>query len=262
MSLDKPSDRPRDESAPFVCTWQSEALESASVTATGALDASTAGRLGEVLGVALRRARLVLLNVHGVRFEDSAGMRAIISASVRAREVGSRVLVAGASSDTVARFARTGAGVEFLPAALPSTAVGQGHDDEDRRLGLRPLANPVNAQVLQARVMAVADLGLWLQAAGGSLHRAWVPAGRRPWLSAGASLEVYIDHRGTLNGWSHPDSGLAINQRRLEAEPSSREGAALAGRGDCGVVWQAAVPAVLIEHGERCLTCAGPLAFA
>ena len=82
-------------------------------------------------------------------------------------------------------------------------------------------------------------------------------------MRAGTAIEVYLDHRGAIDGWRRPGTEPAINQRHLApdgAEPVTAT--PLACQGPCGLVWQAPAAPQVIDHGEGCLTCAGALAVA
>ena len=216
-----------------------------------------------MLREALSDARLVLLNLHAVTALDAAGWRVIIDASVRAREAGSRLLVTGATPHTDAEAARAGVTreIEFIPRdhARAREATPTGNGDEPH---IRPLANPVNARVLAARVMAVPGPDLWLLGTDGAVLRAWAPSAERPSAPGATSVEVYLDGFGAVNGWRSPNTGLAINQRRIDPGDAPPTGSKVPCLGACGVVWLAPAANRLVEHDERCLTCAGPLALA
>jgi len=120
------------------------------------------------------------------------------------------------------------------------------------------IANPVNAAILEAELELVTGSQIWLRL-GDELTRAWAPAGTAEREVSGTSIEVYLDADGCLNGWRDPDTGLAINQRRMDPAKPPRTGTPMACQGDCGLVWIAPAGEELSIHGERCLTCAGPL---
>jgi hypothetical protein len=125
---------------------------------------------------------------------------------------------------------------------------------------IRPFDNPVNTAVVSARVMAISTDRFFLQAAGGSIYRPWAPVSDGLPVPPGDRVEVYLDAAGAVNGWREPATGLAVNQRRLANDGSPVIRADLACRGPCGVVWLAPAADRLMQNGERCLTCAGPLA--
>ncbi|MDA0136612.1 STAS domain-containing protein [Solirubrobacter deserti] len=221
--------------------------QAAAARASGRLNADAALELADALDDALEHARLVLLELQDVSAADAAGLDAIISRSARARQDGSRLLVIAAPPhlDAPLRLA----GVELLTA------------DPDAPTGsdAGPPANAVNARVVPGRVMSVDGRVVWLHAADGQVHRAWAPEDVRQRLRAQTWVDLFLDERDRLNGWYEAQAGMAINQRLAEADTTPETGAPVACQGECGVVWQAAAPARLLEHHERCLTCAGAL---
>src|ERR1044072_4330266 len=127
---------PVDEPPPFRCAWRPEEPDAASVRCSGHLTAATVPVIDEALRAALRRARLVLLDLHAVPAIDDAVARVIIEASVRAREAGKRLLAIGAPPDADAL--RSADGLEWLAT-----------DDPAPEPGTAP-ANPVNARIVAA----------------------------------------------------------------------------------------------------------------
>jgi anti-anti-sigma factor len=257
-------DDSQGEAPPFLCGWRREAVAAASVMVSGELNRATAPRLDAVLREALDHARLVLLNLHDVDALGADALRVIIDASVRAREAGNRLLVAGATphADAQTELAEAARGIEFIsPEHAPhsETTTPEGHGDDPR---IRPLDNPVNARVVAARVMAMPAPDLWLLSTNGAVLRAWAPPAEGPSVLGAASIEVYVDGRGAVNGWRDPETGLAINQRRIDGGEYPPTASRVPCQGACGVVWLAPAAERLIEHDERCLTCAGPLALA
>ena len=123
-----------------------------------------------------------------------------------------------------------------------------------------PFDNAVNDRVAGARVMAVSDAHMWVQAADSTIHRPWAPPAEGFRVAPGTQVEVYFDAAGTLNGWYDPRSGLAINQRGLDPGDSPATHSDLACQGPCGLVWHAPAAARRREGHERCLTCAGSFA--
>ncbi|MDA0167331.1 STAS domain-containing protein [Solirubrobacter ginsenosidimutans] len=261
MSDDSSSDDSQGEEPAFLCSWHPEAIAAASVMVSGELNRTTAPRLDAVLREALDHARLVLLNLHDADGPDAAAWRVIIRASVRARKAGSRLLVAGATPHAAA-LSEAARVVEFIATdhALAGADASPHDDDVDPRI--RPLDNPVNARVLAARVMVVTAPDLWLLGTNGAVLRAWRPPSEGPMVPGAASIEVYLDDEGAVNGWRNPDTGLAINQRRVDRGEYPLTASNVPCQGNCGVVWLAPAAERLIEHDERCLTCAGPLVLA
>ena len=113
--------------------------------------------------------------------------------------------------------------------------------------------------------MDIDDRALWAHSPDGTIRRAWAPHVSDGSLAApGTQVEIYLDQHGAVNGWWHTSSRLAINQRHLDAidgEPETATGA-LVCQGLCGLFWQAPAAAQVIDHHERCLTCAGHLVLA
>ena len=254
MSSNRSAD---DPSASFSCRWRLEGREAASVRVSGEVDLATAPELERALREALGFARLVLLDLHDMSFMDSTGLRLLLDTSVRARVRGARVVLTGASAQVESLLDVTGtrAQLDLLHTPpRPESRVGL----VDRN-GSTPFDNPVNDRVVTARVMAVSDDELWMQATDGTIHRPWAPAHDGLPVPAGSEIELYLDAGGAVNGWYEPESGLAINQRCLSPGESPATHADLACAGRCGIVWLAPAAARLRERHERCLTCAGHL---
>ena len=228
---------------PFHCTWRLEGATAATVIAAGPLTTATAPVLEVILQAALDDARLVLLDLRATGVGE-AGAQVIAGAGGRARAAGKRLLVVGTRPEAGALPASPR--LEWLATDAP----------EPRELG--PPANPVNARVIAARVMAVPAPGVWLHGSDGSLRQAWGDASALP---AGTPLELYLAHDDTVNGWREPHSGLAVNQRRQNPADAPATAAGVLCQGSCGVLWLAPDPTALLMHDEHCLTCAGPLAL-
>jgi anti-anti-sigma factor len=84
-------------SAPtFVCSWTDGGLDATWVHLGGELDMAAAPQLESTLREPQLQARLVVLDLRELAFIDVAGVRAIVTASIRARQTGRRlVLVRG-----------------------------------------------------------------------------------------------------------------------------------------------------------------------
>jgi anti-sigma B factor antagonist len=263
-----------DGAPQFVCTWRQEGETAASVQVSGELDMATVPQLGCALADAFAHALLVVVDVSAVSFMDTSSLDVLLAAAKRARNSGGRMVMVGASRqiETVLEITglRDALGTVPLPVPrtdpmldpVPATSPDARPASSERGDGFDPLANPANNRVTAGRVMDVPGPGLWLHASEGAVLRAWAaPAGGLS-VPAGETVEIYLDHHGALNGWRHADFGVSINQRRLPPGADPATAAPLACRGTCGVTWQAPAAAELTDHGERCLTCAGPLARA
>jgi anti-anti-sigma factor len=75
----------------FHCSWASGGLDAAWVRLAGELDIATTPQLEGALRAL--RARLVVLDLRELAFMDSCGVHAIVDASIRARDVGRRILL-------------------------------------------------------------------------------------------------------------------------------------------------------------------------
>jgi anti-anti-sigma factor len=81
-----------DARAPaFKCSWADGGFHAAWVHLAGELDIATTPRLKRVLRAL--RARLVVLDLRGLTFMDSSGVHAIVETSIRARQLGDRLLL-------------------------------------------------------------------------------------------------------------------------------------------------------------------------
>ena len=258
------SQRPADDRA-FTCHWSAESPTAASVQVRGEVDLATSSHLERVLGEALDHARLVVVSLHEVSFMDSAGLHLLLSASQRARERGVWLILLAVPRQiqTLLEVTRTRGLLHILDLGVPAPEAGSTSSARSAWIDppdIKPLANPANARVVSARIMAIPDAWLWLQSSDGAIRRAWTPRAADPPQPAGPRIEVYLDAGGEVNGWYDHDRNLAINQRRLASGAPPSSGAALACQGACGIVWQSPAPEAMLSHDERCLTCAGPLA--
>jgi len=94
LALTNPNDRRADEMLPaFVCSWTDGGRDAAWVHVTGDLDLAAAPQLEWTLREAALQARLVVLDLRELGFMDSAGVKAIVDASIRARRDGRRLLL-------------------------------------------------------------------------------------------------------------------------------------------------------------------------
>jgi anti-anti-sigma factor len=75
----------------FQCSWSDRGLDTAWVHLAGELDIATTPQLRRAL--CALRARLVVLDLRELAFMDSSGVHAIVDASIRARQLGDRLLL-------------------------------------------------------------------------------------------------------------------------------------------------------------------------
>jgi anti-anti-sigma factor len=78
---------------PFHCSWADGGPDAAWVRLAGELDIATTPQLERALREPRLQARLVVLDLRELAFIDSCGVHAIVDASIRARQVGHRVLL-------------------------------------------------------------------------------------------------------------------------------------------------------------------------
>jgi anti-anti-sigma factor len=97
----------------FACSWSWShgGLDSAVVHVIGELDIATVVRLEDTLREARLQAKRIAIDLHEVKFIDSAGVHAIVDASVREREAGHRLVLERVPPDVLRIFELTrGAG--------------------------------------------------------------------------------------------------------------------------------------------------------
>lgn len=92
----------------FECSWTDVAVDVARVHVAGELDIATTPQLERTLRESQCRTRLVVLDLRELAFMDSCGVRAIVNASIRAREVGRRLVVLRGPTNVDRMFALTG----------------------------------------------------------------------------------------------------------------------------------------------------------
>jgi anti-sigma B factor antagonist len=92
----------------FACSWTDGGLDAAWVHVGGELDVATAPELEHTLGDPRLRARLVVLDLRELAFIDAAGVRAIVGASVRARQLGRRLVLVRGNPNVNRMFTLTG----------------------------------------------------------------------------------------------------------------------------------------------------------
>ena len=77
----------------FHCSWADGGPDATWVRLAGELDIASTPQLERVLREPRLQARLVVLDLRELAFIDSCGVHAIVDASIRARQVGHRVLL-------------------------------------------------------------------------------------------------------------------------------------------------------------------------
>lgn len=92
----------------FECSWTDAGIDVARVHVAGELDIATTPQLERTLRESQCRTRLVVLDLRGLAFIDSSGVRAIVNASIRARDVGHQLVVLRAPPNVDRLFALTG----------------------------------------------------------------------------------------------------------------------------------------------------------
>jgi anti-sigma B factor antagonist len=92
----------------FVCSHTNSDRDAAWVHVAGELDIATTPQLERTLRVAQSRTRLVVLDLRAVRFMDCAGVHVIVGASVRARQLGHRMVLLRGPPNVDRVFALTG----------------------------------------------------------------------------------------------------------------------------------------------------------
>ena len=118
----------------FVCSPANVGFGAAWVHVAGDLDIATAPQLDRTLREAELQTRLVVLDLREVPFMDCSGVHTIVDASVRAREVGRRLLLLRGPPDVDRMFALNGSSheVETCASALAVPVVaGLAHHGDD-----------------------------------------------------------------------------------------------------------------------------------
>jgi anti-anti-sigma factor len=106
----------------FVCSWTGGGRDAGWVHVAGELDIATAPQLERTLRETQQTARLVLLDLRELTFIDSAGVHAIVSASIDARQRGRRLVLLRGSPNVDRLFTLAGRSdaVEIGDLDLPS----------------------------------------------------------------------------------------------------------------------------------------------
>jgi anti-anti-sigma factor len=92
----------------FACSTSDGGLHAAWVHVAGELDVATTPQLERALREVRSQAPLVVLDLRDLAFMDSSGVRAIVDASIRAREVGRRLVLLRGPRHVDRLFALTG----------------------------------------------------------------------------------------------------------------------------------------------------------
>jgi anti-sigma B factor antagonist len=92
----------------FSCTAAHGGLDAAWVHVTGELDIATAPELERTLLECHEMAQLTVLDLRELVFIDCAGVHTIVSASIRAREAGRRLILVRGREETYRLFRLTG----------------------------------------------------------------------------------------------------------------------------------------------------------
>jgi anti-sigma B factor antagonist len=100
--------RAEARSSPFACTATHGGLDAAWVSVVGELDIATAPELERTLRESQQLAHLTVLDLRELAFMDSAGVHAIVNASVRARQDGRRLVLVRGRPDIYRMFTLTG----------------------------------------------------------------------------------------------------------------------------------------------------------
>jgi anti-anti-sigma factor len=103
-----PIARTKTAAPAFACSCTDGGLDAAWVHVTGELDIGTAPQLERKLREAQLQAHLVVLDMRELTFMDSAGGHAIVNASLRARQVGRRLVLLRGLANVDRMFALTG----------------------------------------------------------------------------------------------------------------------------------------------------------
>ena len=93
---------------PFACSWTNGTVDSAGIHIIGELDIATTPQLRRTLREPQLQAQLVVLDLRELAFIDASGVHAIVNASLRAREIGHRLVLLRGGLDVDRVFTLTG----------------------------------------------------------------------------------------------------------------------------------------------------------
>jgi anti-anti-sigma factor len=102
----------------FDCSWTDGGPDAAWVRLAGELDVATTPQLERALREPRLQARLVVLDLRELAFIDSCGVHAIVDASIRARQVGHRMLLLHGSPGVDRVFTLTGSSDDVINADI------------------------------------------------------------------------------------------------------------------------------------------------
>jgi anti-sigma B factor antagonist len=108
LSQDSIARRAKASGPAFVCSWSDGGLDAAWVHLGGELDVATVPQLEYTLGDPQLQARLLVLDLRELAFIDGAGVRAIVNASIRARQLGRRLVLLRGNRNVNRMFTLTG----------------------------------------------------------------------------------------------------------------------------------------------------------
>lgn len=97
-----------DATPPFACSCTESDLDAAWVHVAGDLDIATTPQLERTLRETQVQARLVVLDLRELAFMDSSGVHTIVNASIRARQIGGRLVLLRGRPNVDRVFALTG----------------------------------------------------------------------------------------------------------------------------------------------------------
>jgi anti-sigma B factor antagonist len=120
-----------DATRPFECSCTEGDLDAAWVHIAGDLDIATTPQLERTLRETQVGARLVVLDLRELAFMDSSGVHAIVNASIRARQIGGRLVLLRGRPNVDRVFALTGSSDDLeigdvAPAGPPVQALQRG----------------------------------------------------------------------------------------------------------------------------------------
>jgi anti-sigma B factor antagonist len=93
---------------PFACSCTNGTVDSAGVHIIGELDIATTPQLRRTLLEPRLQAQLVVLDLRELAFIDASGVHAIVTASLRARKIGHRLVLLRGGLDVDRVFTLTG----------------------------------------------------------------------------------------------------------------------------------------------------------